>query len=268
MNTPTPETISIGIVTYNHSSVIARTVQAALAGLPSGMPAHIWILDNRSGDESVRLARDVARTDSRVTVIEGHKNEGFAKANNRILQRVDSTYHVLLNPDVTLTLGALEKLVEFLRASSDVAVVCPRVCFEDGRLQSLNRRYPTVLDLFLSRFMAGQNRRWFVQRMRRYRMEDVGYEHSYDVPFVSGAFMCCRTKVLKAVGGFDDSYFLYFEDVDLSRKIQQAGWRTVYYPDAVVMHQWQRATHHSHLHMRLFCVSAMRYFNKWGWRIW
>jgi GT2 family glycosyltransferase len=99
-------------------------------------------------------------------------------------------------------------------------------------------------------------------------MEDIGYDHAYDVPFVSGAFMCCRTSVLKRIGGFDEGYFLYFEDADLSRRIQQAGWRTVYCPDALVTHQWQRATHRSYVHMRLFVVSAIKYFNKWGWCFW
>jgi GT2 family glycosyltransferase len=262
------ESLSIGIVTYNHSLVLARTVNAALANLPAQLRAQIWVLDNGSSDKSVEVARQLADADRRVTVIESGKNEGFAKGNNRILQRVDSDYHVFLNPDVTLTPGALDRLVDFLRAAPDVAVVCPRVHFEDGRLQSLNRRHPTVVDLFLSRFAPATSRPRFVRRIQRYRMEDVGYEQPCEVPFVSGAFMCCRTSVLKDVGGFDDRYFLYFEDVDLSRKMQHAGWRTVYCPDAVVTHGWQRATHSSQAHMRLFCVSAMRYFNKWGWQLW
>ena len=262
------ESLSIGIVTYNHGGVIEKTLRAALTGLPEGVRSRIWVLDNRSTDSSLEIAKACAARDPRVSVLENTGNEGFGRANNRILQHVDSTYHVLLNPDVTLRPGALDTLVAFLRRSPDVAVVCPRVNFEDGQLQSLNRRYPTIVDLFLSRFMSGLTQQWSVRRMQRYRMEDVGYEHSCDVPFVSGAFMCCRTAVLRQVGAFDDRYFLYFEDVDLSRKIQQAGWRTMYCPDAVVTHQWQRATHSSHLHMFHFCVSAMKYFNKWGWQVW
>ena len=260
------ESLSIGIVTYNHAAVIEKTLRAAVDGLPHDIPSHVWVVDNRSIDGTLAIAKTFAERDPRVSIIENTENEGFGRANNRILQQVASTYHVLLNPDVTLTSGALDTLVGFLRRSPDAAVVCPRVTFEDGRLQSLNRRYPTLVDLFLSRFMSGASVPWSVRRMQRYRMEDVGYEHSYDVPFVSGAFMCCRTAVLRQVGAFDNRYFMYFEDVDLSRKIQQAGWRTMYCPDAVVTHQWQRATHSSRLHMLHFCVSAMKYFNKWGWQ--
>lgn len=262
------EELSIGIVTYNHAGVIENTLRAAVAGLPEHITSHVWVLDNRSTDASLEIAKAFAKRDDRVRVIGNTENEGFGRANNRILRHVDSTYHVLLNPDVTVSPGALDTLVGFLRRSPDVAVVCPRVTFEDGRLQSLNRRYPTVVDLFLSRFMSGVSRPWPMRRMQRYRMEDVGYEYICDVPFVSGAFMCCRTAVLRQVGAFDDRYFMYFEDADLSRKIQKAGWRTMYCPDAVVTHQWRRATHSSRLHMFYFCVSAMKYFNKWGWRIW
>jgi GT2 family glycosyltransferase len=262
------ESVSIGIVSYNHESVLAQTLRAALSNPPAEVPVHIWVLDNGSSDQSAAVAKAIADVDGRVTVIASETNEGFGKANNRILQLVNSDYHVFLNPDVALTPGALDTLVGVLRANPDVAVVCARVHFEDGRLQTLNRRYPTVLDVFLARFAAASNRPSIVRRRERYRMEDVGYDRACDVPFVSGAFMVCRTSVLKSVGGFDDRYFLYFEDVDLSRTIQQRGWRTVYCPDAVVTHQWQRATHRSYRHMGLFCGSAIKYFNKWGWCFW
>jgi GT2 family glycosyltransferase len=262
------ESLSVGIVTYNHGRILDATLRTALAHLPAAMPSHIWVLDNHSSDGSAVVARAVAAADPRVTVIENDRNIGFGSGNNRILQQVDSTYHVLLNPDVTLTSGALDTLVAYLRTAPDVALVCPRVHFEDGRLQSLNRRHPTLVDLFVSRFMPTWPQPWVVRRIQRYRMEDIGYEHTYDVPFVSGAFMCCRTAVLRKIGGFDPRYFLYFEDVDLSRKLQRAGWRTTYCPEAVVTHGWQRASHSSHRHMLHFCLSAMKYFNKWGWQAW
>lgn len=82
------------------------------------------------------------------------------------------------------------------------------------------------------------------------------------------AFMLCRTAALNAVGGFPQRYFLYFEDADLSRKAQESGWRTMYCPDAAAVHQWRRSAHHSYHYMFLFCVSAIRYFNKCCWRVW
>jgi GT2 family glycosyltransferase len=141
------------------------------------------------------------------------------------------------------------------------------VHFEDGRLQPLNKRHPTVVDLFLRRFVPRFVQRYFSQRMDRYSMLDVGYTDSYDVPFVSGAFMACRTQVLQELGGFDDRFFLYLEDADLSRRVQKSGWRTMYCPDALVLHQWRRDAHRNLRETLLFCASVFRYFNKWGWRL-
>jgi GT2 family glycosyltransferase len=258
--------MSIGIVTYNHARMIEETLRSILTNLPS-IPVRVLVLDNCSTDHSYGIACEVAKSDPRLVVFRNSTNQGFGRANNKILQQVDSTLHVFCNPDIKVTAGALDALISFLREHTDVAIVCPRVQFEDGRLQPLNRRHPTVWDLFLRRFVPNRFKACFVKRMQYYEMLDVGYERSCDVPFVSGAFMVCRTETLKAVGGFDPRYFLYFEDADLSRTMQKRGWRTVYCPGATVVHGWQRDAHRSWRVMVIFCVSAFRYFNKWGWRL-
>lgn len=261
------ESLSVGIVTYNHAHVLERTLRSVLQALPAGLPARVWVLDNRSSDESLAIAERMAATDERLSILQNGQNEGFSRGNNRILRSVDSTFHIFCNPDITVTAGALVTLIEFLRARPDVAIVCPRVHFEDGRLQALNKRDPTVWDLFLRRFMPRPLQWLFAERMRRYDMHDIGYDHSYDVPFVSGAFMVCRTAALKAVGGFDERFFAYMEDADLSRRIHGAGLRTVYCPDATIIHTWSREAHRTYRGTLLFCASVVRYFNKWGWRL-
>jgi GT2 family glycosyltransferase len=261
------ETLSIGLVTFNHEQVIEKTLRSVLDSLSPAIPAHVWVLDNCSADGTLSVLHQAAAGDSRVTVIANTRNEGFARGNNRILRLVNSTYHVFCNPDITITRGALDTLLRFLRSHPDVGIVCPRVHFNDGRLQPLNKRHPTVSDLFLRRFMPAAFQRYFAERMRRYDMLDRGYDESYDVPFVSGAFMVCRTQILQALGGFDVRFFLYLEDADLSRRVQQSGWRTVYCPDAVVLHEWRRDAHRSYRGTLLFCASVFRYFNKWGWRL-
>lgn len=261
------EALSIGLVTFNHERSVGKTLRSVLESLPADLTAHVWVLDNRSADNTLAVVRDIASADSRVSVIANTQNEGFARGNNRIVQLVDSTYHVFCNPDITVTPGALDTLIQFLRTHHDVGIVCPRVHFEDGRLQPLNKRHPTISDLFLRRFMPALLQRYFSDRIRRYDMLDRGYDESYDVPFVSGAFMVCRTHILKALGGFDARFFLYLEDADLSRRVQQSGWRTMYCPDALVLHEWRRDAHRSYRGTLLFCASAFRYFNKWGWRV-
>ena len=133
--------------------------------------------------------------------------------------------------------------------------------------QPLNKRHPTIADLLLRRFMPRAFQPFFADRMQRYKMLDVRYDESCDVPFVSGACMVCRTDILKALGGFDARFFLYLEDADLSRQVQQSGWRTLYCPEAVVLHEWRRDAHRSSRAILLFCARAVRYFNKSGWRL-
>src|SRR3990167_4773220 len=96
-------------------------------------------------------------------------------------------------------------------------------------------------------------------------MRDIGYDHIYDVPFLSGAFMFCRTNLLKKVGGFDPGYFLYFEDADLCRRVQKTH-RTVYCPATSVTHYWQRSAHKQWKFGWIFMRSAWRYFNRWGYK--
>ena len=147
-------------------------------------------------------------------------------------------------------------------------LMSPRMTFTDGRLQHSIRRHPTVLDLALRRLLPAALRGPFRARMDRYEMTDSGYDRPVDVPFCSGALMVCRTEALRQIGGFDDRYFLYFEDADLSRKLQVAGWRTVYNPETTVVHSWQRAAHTSLRMSFVFARNALRYFDKWGWRFW
>jgi GT2 family glycosyltransferase len=148
----------------------------------------------------------------------------------------------------------------------DVGILGVKVLNADGTIQGLNKRYPTVLDLFLRRCLPDALRRFCQQRLDFYEMRDVGYERECDIEYVSGAFMFCRTDVLRAVGGFDRRYFLYFEDVDLCRRVQRTH-RTSYFPGASVTHFWHRDAHKDAYYARLFVNSAARYFTRWGWRL-
>jgi GT2 family glycosyltransferase len=122
-----------------------------------------------------------------------------------------------------------------------------------------------VLDLFLRRFLKDVRWQRLQNRMKKYEMLDIGYDRIIDVPFVNGAFMFVRTSCLRAVGGFDSRYFLYFEDADLSREIQKTH-RTVYYPFVSVTHYWERAAHKSTKAALILIANGIRFFNKWGWK--
>lgn len=194
-------------------------------------------------------------------------NAGYGRGHNRALEECsESMYHVIINPDIIITPSTIESLSGFMNDNPNIGMVCSKVLNEDGSIQPLNKRYPTVFDLFVRRFLPKRLHGLLEKRLAKYETRDIGYETIHDVEYLSGCFMFCRTDALKAVGGFDDRYFMYFEDADLSRKIQQAGYHTIYYPHATVTHLWERASHKSIKMTLVFIVNMIRYFNKWGWK--
>lgn len=260
--------ITIGIVTYNSAGEIGDAIGSIIDahGGDSGVAVVVW--DNCSTDDTVSIVRSFADSGIHLQLVEGGDNPGFGIAHNRILSRVESDFHIVCNPDILVSRSAIERCVGLLEDEPEVGLVSPRMTDQNGAPQRSTRRNPTVVDLALRRMVPARLRPLFAGRIDYYEMADLGYDEPFNVPFATGSFMVCRTAALRAVGGFDERYFLYFEDADLSRSLQNAGWRTVYFPDATVMHGWQRSAHKS-LRMALVLIqNGIRYFNKWGWRFW
>jgi hypothetical protein len=258
--------LSIGIVTFNSEKTIARALESIRACLPFGCAVQLILVDNCSSDSTARILDDHAKRVPDSACIHNNPNIGFARAHNQILASVNSCYHVICNPDISIAADIFTPMAKFLENHSEIGLCCPKFLNPDGSIQFLNRRFPTVLDLFLRRMVPAALKRLFKHRLEFYDMREVGYDHSYDVPFVSGAFMFCRTQVLKEVGGFDERFFLYFEDVDLSRRVQNHGYRTVYFPEVCVTHVWERLAHKNWRGSLMFIKSAYKYFRKWGFK--
>ena len=260
--------ISVGIVTYDNAAVIGRCLESLAASLDSDQNVELTVIDNGSSDDTLRIVREfVARAPRgiRARVNEASGNLGYGRAHNFAFEGVTTKYHVICNPDIIFRGNPLRTLAQYLDNHDDVGLLAPAVLNEDLTPQHLNKRLPTVLDLFLRRFLPAPLRSLFRQRLDHYEMRDVPYDAIVDVPFVSGAFLFCRSAALRRAGGFDPRYFLYFEDVDLSRAVRQAGFRTVCLPTASVVHLWGQAHRRSPSMVLTFVRNGIRYFNKWGW---
>jgi len=251
------------IVTYNSDPArVEETVRSLLSCDVDMM--HLTIVDNASEQGyQARLKRIIP-----VPLIKAPSNRGFSAGHNLGLENApDSEYYLVLNPDVVVHKGTLGKLIDFMDGHQDVGLTSPRILNPDGSIQPLNKRLPTVLDLFLRRFSpaAMQRLKPVKRRMDHYIMADLGYDQSYVVPYMSGCFMLFRRSILTRAGLFDDRFFMYLEDADMTRRINQIS-KAVYFPDAAITHYWFRGSHRS---MKLAWVtvqSAFRFFNKWGWR--
>jgi GT2 family glycosyltransferase len=258
--------LTLSMVTYNNERIIGETLGSVLAHLPQHIPAQLVIVDNRSQDGTTAILAGYAEKYGNVTLILNERNTGYGAGHNLAIRNVDSRYHVICNPDIILHDDVFTPLASFMDQNREIGILCPRFQFRDGRLQPLNRRYPTVLDLCLRRFLPRPFKPLFQKRLDYYEMLDIGYDDICDVPFLSGAFMFCRTEVFKQSGGFDPRYFLYFEDVDLCRRVQRRH-RTVYFPHASVTHFWERSAHKNWIYTYHFIKSGFRYFNQWGYRL-
>jgi GT2 family glycosyltransferase len=256
---------TVSIVTYH--SDIGLLKQAVDSVLVQGLYVHIIIVDCASSPEYQEQLRQFEAV---AQVIYAPRNGGFGYGHNiAMLAAPKCDYMLVLNPDVVLHQGALQTLINFMQNTPQAGVVAPKVFYPDGRLQPLNKREPNVLDLALRLMLPSScaNLPLVKGRLQRYSMQDVGYETSYQLPFASGCCMLFRRDILMRLGGFDEGFFLYFEDADICRRVLEIA-QVWFCHQAHITHAWQRASRKSRKLMWIMIQSAGRYFAKWGLKIW
>jgi GT2 family glycosyltransferase len=244
-------TLSASIVAYKNSAhMLERAITSFLDSAPD---SELYLIDNSPTD----ALRQVISS-PRVRYIHCKQNIGFGAAHNIALRSVmhHSTYHLVLNPDVYFEPSVLPELLSFMDANPGVGLVMPKVLNPDGTLQRLCKLLPTPWTLFVRNFLRPLADR----ENYTYELQFTDYHHALDVPFLSGCFMFLRMSVLEQTGLFDERYFLYGEDLDLSRRIHRHA-RTVYYPHAVIYHDQAKVKGLLFHKIR----SLTKYFNKWGW---
>jgi len=254
--------VTISLVSHKQLHDLERLLPSLISAAAS-LPSEVLLVDNRSQDGTEEYVSGGA---PRVDILHNPAVAGYGENHNLNLSRARGRYFVVMNCDMVVSEEIFVGLRNFMDQNDDVGIVSPKILNEDGTIQGLNKRYPTLFDLFLRRLMPKFLQSFFRRRLDYYEMRDVGYDQICDVPFLSGAFMFCRTDLLKSLGGFDPGYFLYFEDADLCRRVQQTH-RTVYYPATGVTHYWERAAHKNWKFSWIFMQSAWLYFNRWGWKL-
>jgi GT2 family glycosyltransferase len=192
----------------------------------------IIVADNASQDDS----REMVRTDfPRAKLVEHITNLGFCAGNNRAIPQNPGRYVLFLNADTRVTPCALDSLIEFADSNPTAGIIGPKLLNQDGSLQYSCRRFPNLGAGFFRNTPLGRlfpkNR--FTQD---YLMTDWDHATVRDVDWVSGAALMIRRETLEQIGGFDEGFYMYCEDVDLCYRANQAGWRVAYFPDSVIYH--------------------------------
>ncbi len=205
--------------------------------------------------------------DERVTYIGNGKNLGFAAGHNVAIRESlerGPRYHLVLNPDIYFEAGALEGLFQYMEANREAGLILPRVLYPDGTIQQLYRLLPTPFDLIVRRFLPGPLGKLFKNRIEQYELKGIDLEKEHEIPYLSGCFMFVRAATFKEVGLFDERFFLYMDDVDLSRRFWVKG-KNIYYPGVTIIHEHMRESYKTLRFLKYHMKSAVRYFNKWGW---
>lgn len=248
--------VTASIVTYQHTlEEISPLVQSLL----KNNVARLYIIDNSPKD----TLRAVAEMSDKVMYIH-NKNTGYGSAHNIALReaiKLQADYHVVINPDIRIDQDAIRKLEDYMDARPDIGLVMPNIVYPNREQQYLCKLLPTPTDLFLRRFLPKNFRK---RKREQFELRFTGYDREMDVPFLSGCFMFLRISVLREVGLFDERYFMYGEDIDLSRRIH-AHSRTVFYPGITIVHAHEAASYKSKKMLFIHVRNIVRYFNKWGW---
>jgi N-acetylglucosaminyl-diphospho-decaprenol L-rhamnosyltransferase len=231
---PTPRaeqrTTAIAVVLVTYES--AEDLPACLASLPQAAAPHeleILIVDNASHDDSAGVARALG-----AKVVESERNLGYSRAANRGAAETAAPWLLVANPDTVLAPGSLARLIATAEADPRIACIGPRLRNLDGSDYPTGRRFPSLLigglHALLGPVWPGN------PATRRYHLIDLDRTQPARVDWVSGACMVLRRSAFDEVGGFDGSYFMYFEDMDLCLRLARAGWRIVLEPRAIVEH--------------------------------
>lgn len=225
--------VSVLIVSFN----VAPFVGACLSSIAPGCGAashEVIVVDNASADDSV-AAVAAARPDATIVTLD--RNVGFSRGVNQAMARSSGRHLLLLNPDAQAAPGAIERLVRFLDDRPDVGVAAPRLLNPDGSDQGTARRFPTPAAAVFGRrsplTRLFPSNPWAKRYLVGVRTPN---DEPFDVDWVSGACLLTRRDVVENVGGLDESFFMYWEDADWCHRVQDAGWRVVTVPDAVVVH--------------------------------
>jgi N-acetylglucosaminyl-diphospho-decaprenol L-rhamnosyltransferase len=220
--------LDVSIVSYRCEGLLRECLRSLVDNAPS-RPMAVHVIDNASRDGTAEMvAREFA--DVRVTVNE--RNVGFGAANNVAIREGSAEHVLVLNPDTRITSGALDRLLEVMDARPDVGMCGPRLELEDGSFDhAAKRSFPTPISA-LGHF-TGLGRGRGAGTLAAYRAPDVS---EGPVDAVNGAFMLIRRAALDQVGAFDEGFWMYMEDLDLSYRFARAGWITWYEPEVTVIH--------------------------------
>jgi N-acetylglucosaminyl-diphospho-decaprenol L-rhamnosyltransferase len=254
--------LSIIIVNWNVADLLKACLQSIAASPLEAYTIETIVVDSASTDGSVEMVSDHF---PQVKLLPQTENLGFSRCNNIGLETATGRYIFLLNPDTEIVGNALVQMIAYMDANPTVGILGPHTLNSDGTTQSTRRRFPTLALGFIESTWL-QN---FVPKslLDHYYAADVADDSVSEVDWVQGSALLARREVYTQIGGLDEGYVMYSEEMDWCKRAKTAGWRVVYFGLATIVHHGgkssEQATARKHIH---FQESKLRYFRKFhGW---
>jgi GT2 family glycosyltransferase len=254
--------VAISIVTYNSQHIfnVLENLKREFGDDPN---FRFVVFDNNSTDDYKSRLKEYQDF---VDITFYHENNGFGYGHNYNLLNASEKYFLVFNPDIILIREDLLKMIELMEQDETISLLVPKILNSDGTTQHLMRDRVSVFDYAL-RFIPFQFvKKMFAKRLASYELRDIPNDRNVDIRIGSGCFMLLRGLDFKEVGGFDDRYFMYFEDYDLCVELKKQRKRIVYSPFSTAVHYYERGAHKSPQLFKIFMQSMYKYFNKWGWK--
>ena len=260
--------LSACIVVYNGYDEVLKAAQTVLQ-FTRRYPLTLYLVDNASPDgsgprleQAVREGLLAPGTGQRVEVRCRKENGGFGTGHNTVLPELASTYHFILNPDIQLMADTLSDLADWMARHPGAVMARPSLVFPDGRPQRLPLRRCALRPMVYRQLSF---LKFWEKYNEQYLMADKDLTKPTEIEFCTGSFSAVRTAEFKAVGGFDEHYFMYVEDADLTQKMRTTG-KAYLVPQYTAIHAWHRAAHRSLKPFLWQAGSLLRYFSKWGFK--
>ncbi len=253
--------ISLSVVLYNTSKEDVANILKSLEYVKSHYT--LYIIDNSLEDNLKKYFIN----HNKIIYIHNPSNPGFGASHNIVLKKAinnEFDYHFVINPDVFFYEDVITYMVEYMEENLEVGMMMPQILNLDGTSQNLPKLLPTPFSILLRKFK--QPKFLYNPFIEKYELRNIEKDKIYNAPILSGCFTVFRVKYLKEIGLYDDRFFMYFEDWDISRRMHKK-YKTMYYPKVSVFHGYESGANKNKHLFKIFIKSAQRYFNKWGWFI-
>lgn len=251
--------ISLSIVLYNTSKEDINNIFKSLELVKSSYK--LYIIDNSPTNQLISFFNDKEN----IEYLHNPSNPGFGASHNIALKKTledEIPYHFVINPDVYFTEDVITPMVEYMKSNKNIGMMMPQILNLDGTVQHLPKLLPSPLSLVLRKIK--QPKFIYNSFIEKYELRNVSDNQIYNAPILSGCFTLFNAKALDVIGLYDDRFFMYFEDWDISRRMNQK-FQTVYFPKVSVFHGYESGANKSKKLFKIFITSAKNYFDKWGW---